>query len=534
MTDPVTRPASRPATPGRRQVINQVLALPVLAALSGAARSGSVDTGSKDPFTLGVASGYPHSDGMVLWTRLAPIPDAPGGGMPGSPVQVTYAVATDPSMSTLVVQGKSWASADWAHSVHVEVRGLEPDRWYWYQFSVAGWVSPIGRTRTTPLASAPSAEQQLRMAVVCCQNFELGYFTAYQQVLADQPDLVVHVGDYIYEGSGDKSAVRTIAEPVPVTLDDYRCRHARYKQDVDLQQAHACCPWLLTWDDHEVENDYAADRSQGADPREWFLMRRAAAYKAYYEHMPLPRRMVPLGPHMRLHTEFWYGGLARFFMLDTRQYRSPEACAWPARKHRHGLDPTACEALFDPAHSMLGQRQRDWLLSRLPADPVIPWTILGQQTLFQPASIQIRGEPRIFTDGWDGFPGERQTLLAALANARVRNPVVFSGDVHAFYANNLKADDAEPGSAFVATEFACGAITSPVPSDRFVRRVQSEHDAVVFTHTDRRGYLRVNLSIQDMSVEMVGMSSVRSPAATADVIAAFKVLNGSTELVRTA
>lgn len=494
----------------------RVIARPV------AAGSGALPA---DPFTLGVASGYPHPHGMVLWTRLAPEPDAPHGGMPAVPIRVQVLVARDEAFRHVVRRHTAWAVPDWAHSLHVETAGLEPDRWYWYRFEAGGWTSPAGRTRTAPAADAP--DPRLRFAVACCQHYEHGYFNAYRAIVDDGPDLIVHLGDYLYENHAGPGAVRRLDGPAPVTLSDYRIHHARYRRDPDLQRAHAACPWLLTWDDHEVDNDYAGDRSAGDWPPAWFRARRAAAYRAYYEHMPLPRTMLPVGADMRIHGEWWFGGLARFFMLDTRQYRDPEACPDIRAAFLRGLDPDRCPALHDPARSMLGRQQRDWLLARLPANPDVPWTFLGNQTLMQPAAVSVREGPRlVFTDGWDGYFGERAALLAALASERVPNPVVLSGDVHAFYANALLRDDSAPAQGVAATEFVCGAITSPVPSPRFVARVQAEHPAVRFTHTDKRGFLRIDLERSALRATMVGMSTVREPRALPIEIARFEVAAG--------
>ena len=504
------------------------LATAVLGASLGAGARAQSSAGPRprlieDPFTLGVASGYPHPGGMVLWTRLAPRPAQPGGGMPQVPVQINYLVATDEALNEVVQRGQVWAEPAWAHSVHVELQGLQPNRWYRYRFDIDGWHSSVGRTRTTPAASADAAGLRLRLAVAACQHYEVGYFAAYRQMVADRPDLIVHLGDYIYEGSAGAGATRNIPEGVPYALDDYRIRHARYKLDPDLQRAHASCPWLVTWDDHEVENDYAGDRSQNNDPPQWFLERRAAAYRAYYEHMPLPRRMVPMGPHARLYDEVWYGSLARLFMLDGRQFRTPQACNAPGRGGGAAVDPARCAALLDPARSFFGAPQRDWLLSRMPAATQIPWNLFGQQTLFQPALIHSRGKPWIHTEGWDGYPAERQALLDAMADPRTRNPVVLSGDVHAFYANALKQRDDDPASKSVATEFVCGALTSSTPAPWYVEQVQREHAAVKYVHTARRGYLRIELTSERLVADVMGVVDVRRADSPTESIASLVV-----------
>src|SRR5215213_4133218 len=286
------------------------------------------------PFGLGVASGYPTTTGVVLWTRLV-------GASSLAPSPVTWEVAGDESMRTIVRRGEASAEPDWAHSVHVEAHGLEPDRWYWYRFTAGDAQSPIGRTRTAPVvATQPS---RLRFDFASCQHFEQGYFNAYRHMVADEPDLMVFLGDYIYESHWGRDLVRSHNAPEPYTLDDYRARYALYKSDPDLQAAHAACPWIVTWDDHEVDNDYADDRPEDGMEKAQFLERRAAAYRAYYEHMPLPARLRPQGPNMRIYTDVGWGSLARFFVVDNRQYRSWQACPRPKRSGGSNVvDITAC------------------------------------------------------------------------------------------------------------------------------------------------------------------------------------------------
>jgi alkaline phosphatase D len=247
---------------------------------------------ARDPFTLGVASGYPTPRGVVLWTRLAPDPLA-DGGMPPAAVEVGWEVATDGAFRNIVRRGTEIATPEWAHSVHAEVAGLEPARWYWYRFHAGGAESPSGKTRTAP---PPGPAERLRFAFASCQQYEQGFYIAYRHMAAEDLDLVVHLGDYIYESSWGRVHVRKHDTPEPLTLADYRNRFALYKSDQDLKAAHAAFPWLVTWDDHEVQNDYANDRSQHLDAPALFLERRAAAYRAYYEHLPLPMSSARAGP----------------------------------------------------------------------------------------------------------------------------------------------------------------------------------------------------------------------------------------------
>ena len=304
------------------------------------------------PFTLGVASGYPGSTWVSLWTRLAPVPDAPGGGMAPEIVPVLWELARDEAMKDIAASGTIYATPAWGHSVHAEATGLQSNRPYFYRFSAGDAQSPIARTRTVP---GPGGKpQHLRFAFASCQQYEQGYYGAYRHMAADNPDLVAHLGDYIYESSWGRDHVRKHNAPEAVTLDDYRARHALYKSDPDLQAAHAACPWLVTWDDHEVSNDYADDGSERLDTREWFLARRAAAYQAWYEHMPVPRRMLPLGPHMRIYTRLVYGALANFFMVDNRQYRSPHACPRPGRGGGSTIDDVGMRRARRSRRTLLG------------------------------------------------------------------------------------------------------------------------------------------------------------------------------------
>jgi alkaline phosphatase D len=506
---------------GRRQFLAGALAL---GAAPVARRAWAQPRFTSTPFTLGVASGYPLPTGVVLWTRLAPAPLHPDGGMAShGVVGVEWEVATDERMSQVVQKGTAAATPEWAHAVHVEVEGLEPGRWYWYRFRAGGEVSPIGRTRTAPAAGA--AIERLRFAFASCQQYEQGYYGAYHQMLAEDLDLVVFLGDYIYESSWGRDHVRKHGAPEPHTLADYRVRHALYKTDADLQAAHAACPWLMTWDDHEVSNDYADDRSQFAHPREWYLHRRAGAYKAYYEHMPLRRQMVPLGPQMRLYHGVAFGSLAQFHLLDDRQYRSYQPCTAPGRGGSSVVGDDCAERL-DPRLSLLGETQERWLETSLDRSRA-RWNVIGQQTIMAQID-RTPGEGRQFwTDGWDGYPQARRRLLDYVSRRKPANPVVIGGDVHSFWVTDLKPDFDDPGSPAVATEIVGTSITS-----QFARK-QEEVDALKvdnphlrFASGARRGYVRVDLTPQRMQVDLRAIRSVSQPRAPIDTLASFVVDDG--------
>ena len=477
-----------------------------------------------DPFALGVASGYPTPSGFVLWTRLVPDPMRGDGGLDPVVVPVRWEVATDDSMRNIVAAGTAQASPDWAHAVHVEIAGLEPERWYAYRFSAGEAQSAVGRARTAPPASAPSP--RLRFAFASCQQYEHGHYGAYRHIVADSPDLVAFLGDYIYESSWGRNHVRKHGAGEPYTLDEYRARYALYKGDPDLQAAHAACPWIATWDDHEVDNDYADDRPEDGMERERFLLRRAAAYRAYYEHMPLPGRMRPDGPGMRIHTQLGWGRLARFFVLDDRQYRSHQACPRAGRAGGSSIvDAAACAAIEDPARTMLGTAQERWLEESLAASGA-GWNLIAQQTLMARLDQGSTAGRRVWTDGWDGYPAARRRLLDALAARRVANPVVIGGDVHMFYVSDLKSDFDDPGSPVVASEFVGTSITSQGPAQKRVDARRARNPHLHFADSRYRGYVRVEVTPERLRADLRALDTVERPDTSCRTLASFAVESG--------
>ena len=466
-----------------------------------------------DPFSLGVASGYPAPDGMVLWTRLA-------GALAPSPVPVGWEVAADEAMQSIVLSGTTSAEAAWAHSVHVEARGLEPDRWYWYRFRAAGADSPVGRTRTAP---APGTmPERLRFAFGSCQQYEQGYFGAYRHIIADAPDLMVFLGDYIYESSWGRDHVRSHGASEPYTLEQYRARHALYRGDPDLQAAHAACPWLVTWDDHEVDNDYADDRPEDGLPREAFLARRAAAYRAYYEHMPLPARMRPDAHRMRIHTRVDWGGLARFHVLDNRQYRSWQACPRRERGGGNTLDVEACPRLGVETRSMLGRAQERWLERGLAASRG-RWNVLAQATRMAQFDQKPGPGRRAWTDGWDGYPAARQRILNFLLEKKIQNPLVIGGDVHSFHVCELKEDFDDPASRTVASEFVGTSITSQAWSQERVNRLLPDNPHILLADGRYRGYTRIDVGPKLLRADLRAVESVQRREVGCSTLASFVV-----------
>jgi alkaline phosphatase D len=476
------------------------------------------------PFSLGVASGYPLPDGFVLWTRLAPRPLEPGGGLAPQPLAVRWEVAEDRAFSRIVASGTENATPEWAHSAHAEVRGLQADRWYFYRFLAGEAASPVARARTAPAAG--SAPASLRFAFASCQQYEQGYFGAYRHIAADDPDLVAFLGDYIYESSWGVAHVRAHEAGEPYTLEQYRARHARYRTDPDLQAAHAACPWIVTWDDHEVDNDYADDRPEDGMPREQFLARRAAAYQAYYEHMPLPSRMRPRGPEMRIHTELDWGTLARFCVLDDRQYRSWHACPRPGRRGgSNTVDIEKCPRLENPGRSMLGRAQERWLEAALAGSPA-RWNLLAQQTRMARFD-QLPGPGRsAWTDGWDGYPAARRRLLEFVATRRVANPVVIGGDVHSFHVGDLKPDFDNAASPVVASEFVGTSITSQSWPHERQQALLPDNPHIKFADSRYRGYVRVELAPGLLRADLRAMQSVQTADAPCSTLASFVVEDG--------
>lgn len=406
-----------------------------------------------NPFTLGIASGEPDSTSVVLWTRLAPEPLAPdgSGGMPQRRVLVQWEIAEDEAFRRVVRRGTEIATPELAHSVHAEVHGLLPAREYFYRFRVGREISPVGRTKTTP---APGARApRLRFAFASCQNFPSGFPTAYRHMAAEDLDLVVHLGDYIYEGSAQGSIGRGHLPAAEIfSLADYRVRHAQYKTDADLRSAHAAFPWLVTWDDHEVENNYADDiSSDPAQPPEQFLQRRAAAYQAYYEHLPLRRRSLPSGPDLQLYRRVRYGELVEFHVLDGRQYRDDQACG-------DGL-VVPCDEAYDPDRSMLGAEQEEWLLDGLSRSDAT-WQILANQTVMVEADRDPGPGKLLPMDNWNGYQAARQRLLDGVHERRVENLVVITGDAHCSMVADLKLDFDDPDSPTLGAEFLGTSISS--------------------------------------------------------------------------
>jgi alkaline phosphatase D len=526
------KPHARSLLITRRQVLQGIAAAGSAFALSSCSwspREAGVPRFRNDPFSLGVASGYPLSNAVVLWTRLAPEPLAPDGGMSPATIPVTWEIAEDEHFRKAVRKGVAHAEPAWAHSLHVEVDGLKPARDYWYRFTAGNARSTTGRTRTAP---APGMTvDRVRIAVASCQEYEHGYYTAYQQMIRDDPDLVLHVGDYIYELGWGKDLVRSHASGECLSLGDYRARHALYRSDPDLARAHAAAPWLVTWDDHDVDNDYAGSVSEQGEPAELFLARRAAAYQAFYEHMPLPERAAPAGAGMQLYMSCSYGDLLNVYMLDGRQYRSERACAYQGRQRKKRSRPEWCTDFNDTNRTMLGAEQETWLAGSL-RQSTARWNVLGQATVLSYTSEEARPARMHWIDGWSGYPVAQARIARELHESRVSNPVVVSGDVHAFMAADLHLRPDDPESPRVAGELVTTSITSEPPPESVLESHLRYNPNVRFATGLARGYLRVEVSPTLLRGDFIGMDTITQRTSGSRVLASYVQEPGTPGLQR--
>ena len=449
---------------------------------------------TSNPFTLGVASGQPRADSIVLWTRLVPVDDEAVARMAKTTCTVRYDIFSDAAMRRPVARGEVVTDATRGFSVHVDARGLQPQRDYWYRFSSGNAVSAVGHTRTAP---APDADvRQLRFALASCQHYEQGYFKSHGEIAGRDLDFVLFVGDYIYEGSSPNYEIRKHGTRTPYALNAYRGRHALYKRDADLRAAHAAHPWIVTWDEDEVVNDYAGDREPARDDPERFLRRRAAAYQAYFEHMPL--RVPPRGSAMRIHDRHAWGRLAELWTLDCRQYRSRHACPDPERDAGRSL--VGCAELADRSRTMLGAEQEGWLARGL-AGSRARWKLLGQSSQISASGFETAEGRKVWTDGWDGYPEARQRLLEGARSAGVRNLVAFGGDVHRHVAADLRAMPNDPASPIVGSEFVGGSVTSKGASMAAMARMRRDNPDVAHARGDQRGHAFIEVTPKALACE---------------------------------
>lgn len=490
----------------------------------------------KNPFILGVASGSPSDQSIVLWTRLVD-EGVFGTNLPNEPIEVKWELALDRDFSKIMKSGVSLAVPALAYSVHAEVNQLPANQWFFYRFQVGGAMSSVGRTRTLPAADQVVA--QLRLAYASCQQYEHGYFSAYKHMLAEDLDLVLFLGDYIYEYGPSSKGVRMHDSPPVISLDDYRKRYVLYKQDKNLQAMHAACPWLMTWDDHEVQNDYA-----GLNPGTFgpyvsdFPKRRASAYQAYYEHMPISSSALidgidglMKGSEMRIYGDFRYGKLANICMLDDRQYRDPEVCT-PSGNGSSIFDPKTCLELENSSRTILGGAQEKWLASKLKEANKNIWNVIGQPTLYAQRYFPSGDNLLIWNDGWDGFPAARRRLDQALIENKVKNLVIFGGDVHENWVGYLKTDYNKPDSAVLGVEFCGTSITSMGNGGKYLDARLAKNPHFVFAEATKKGYGVAEFTPNALTVNLRVVSDAQQEDTTIETLAKFVVRSGSNKIER--
>lgn len=443
-----------------------------------------------DPFALGVASGRPRPDSLVLWTRLL-VSDADRQAN-NDAMQVRVDVFADAAMRQRIHSATQVTDASRGHSVHVHLQHLKPGTDYWYRFSQGDAISAVGHTRTAP--AAMSDVRSLRLALTSCQHYEQGQFVAHQDIAQHDLDFVLFMGDYIYESSNAQYAIRKHNTEEPKTIEQYRLRYEQYKRDPMLQAAHAAHPWVMMWDDHEVVNDYANDVDRQYTSKETFLLRRAAAYRAYFEHQPLLLGPDPESPgqaSMRLYDHFHWGRLADVWTLDCRQYRSAQACRDPLRGG--GRMVVQCDELNSPHRTMLGWEQEAWLEKTL-RPSTRTWKLLAQATQISSTSVPVPTGRSYWNDAWDGYPEARKRLLQNVVDAKLKNVVTLGGDVHMNVAANLRMAINDPQSPVVASEFVTTSITSRGMGEKALATVRESNLDLLHARADERGYTIISVT----------------------------------------
>lgn len=428
-----------------------------------------------NPFTLGVASGDPNTESVVLWTRLA-IDALNGGAMPDEDVDVLWEMSTNESFDDIVLSGIATASPQYGHSIHVIAAPANVTGLLHYRFRLGEYTSSIGMTRLSP---SNDSVESVRIATASCQNYTAGYYTAYDDMTQQSPDLVVFLGDYIYEGGvgtlGDGTVRLHNSEEIK-DLVAYRNRYGLYKSDPLLQAAHHMCPWVVTWDDHEVENNYANLSPQDAADEVGYAERRAAAYQAWWEHMPV-RLEPPVDENLTIYRQVTWGGLVNMLVLDGRQYRNDQACNDAVLQ----VTP-ACEEALLPDRTMLGTQQENWVAENVASDSA--WTVLANQTVM--TDIRL-GAAILNYDQWDGYAPSRDRLLDVIDTAEAKNLIVLTGDIHLGGVGQLTttADPQTPrGIEFVTTSISSSGSVNAETESLFVALTN-----IVDAEAQHRGYI---------------------------------------------
>ncbi|WP_374274072.1 alkaline phosphatase [Brevundimonas sp.] len=486
---------------------------------------------AESPFQLGVASGDPLPDGFVIWTRLAPRPLEMGHGMPSAPVPVNWEVAADTGFSDVVARGEAVARPELAHSVHVEVEGLQPGREYFYRFTSGRERSAPGRAVTAPAAGAAVA--RARFGVLGCQAYEQGFYTAHRRAAEERLDFIYCYGDYIYEGRGNRTYTGsggTIENPRQhmggeiYSLDDYRRRYAQYKMDTDLQASHASTAWFCTWDDHEIDNNWVSALDQDGTPPEVFMLRQQAAMQAWYENMPVRRSAFPRGAALQLYRHTTWGDLLDLNFLDTRQYRSDQPCEdrWA----------TTCEGVQAREAQVLGEAQEQWLYRNLEAADA-RWKVLAQQIMVM--DLDRRAGPEIGhnLDTWAGYAIPRRRLLERLRDRRIQNTVVLTGDEHQNYAGELYLDGRNPEGAPVASEFVATSISSSADGQdqRADGRRYLEDNPFLKFNNAQRGYVVCDVTPEVWRTEFKVLDKVSDKDGALSTRATYAIQSGDARVM---
>jgi alkaline phosphatase D len=477
-------------------------------------------TAANNCFGMGVASGEPNPRGLTIWTRLNLTQEQRENA---KEIKVRWELSSDEGFKKVVQQGDASAHPDWGYSVHLDLVGLEPSSHYWYRFHALGQSSPTGKTRTTPDIHS---QEPLHFVIASCQRFDQGHFAAWRHIAAEKPDLILFLGDYIYEYAPIEGRIRMHEGPRVRTLEQYRARYALYKSDLSLQAAHAAAPWMSIWDDHEVDDDYAA--LQGADLQPDFQQQRNAAYQAHWENMPLPMSMRPQmrngNMEIKIHRRSTWGNLASLHFLDDRQYRSEQACPRTGKGGSNVVKKADCPALDDPSRSLLGRTQEEWLFTGW--DSQRPWNLLAQQTLMAPLSWSnpLDKEGGTFwTDGWDGYSATRTRLLNSIQHQEIKGLVTLGGDVHAHFVCDLSLKSSNNNPEVLATEFCGSSISSFGFDNANVQRAKSFNPHIKYARSDQRGYISFQLSHKTLIAKIMALKDVNDPHSAIDVASTYAV-----------
>lgn len=557
----------------RRELIQKSLfgfgALSLSAGFTGCNDSSDQETATLQvSFEHGVASGDPLQDRVILWTRLTPSESS-------ARLQVTWEIALDQQFKQIIKTDKVTTTASQDFTVKVDATGLKPDQSYFYRFIFGDKVSPVGQTKTLP-----SSATKVSFAVCSCSNYPAGYFYVYREMAKQNVDVVIHLGDYIYEYGADGYAAedaaklgRTLAadnNKEIIKLDDYRKRYALYRKDKDLQALHHRHPFIVIWDDHELANDAWREGAENHQPNEGsFLERKLAALQAYFEWMPI--RPVD-DQHTKIYRQFDFGNLVQLTMLDTRIIARDEQLDYANYMTANGLDIAKFQAdLTNPARTLMGYTQRDWLIGKL-QQSTANWNVLGQQILMTkmlvPAELLLalaeitagnpsadtlnkmnaqitelvtlkvrlqKGDPtltaqekaRVLTvapynlDAWDGYFAEREIVYAALAQLK-KKVVVLAGDTHNAWSSNLYSKD----GAFVGVELATSSVSSPglekylnIPLaqlQQFEFAFTTLIDELNYCNLNQRGYLIVQFDAAQVQSQWIYVDSIKKPEYVID------------------